>query len=116
MNRVLLSILLLAIFTASGNALTIGDALSQPLPGVAPFLQNILQWARQTWEWGVTRIQALSTTPLDSPIIATAFRIARWFWNFTMTTLRQGWYSSLTLLDTLARSVGLNPPNVRLPW
>lgn len=120
MKKVILICILAAgiitIFGMRAVAATIGDTLATPMPSPAMFVNTSNQWLVNAWQWGSGQLKSLMGIRVTDPAIATIFKIANWFWNFTVTSFRQGWDSFLALFKMAVTSGSAAYNTVHWPW
>ena len=117
-KRIGICIILLGVLAiiAHVHAFTLGDWFNQPLPATGGFISSVMHWFSNAWNWIVFHFQLLMNAPTSNPIIATMVKIVHWLWNFTITSLKQGWESLVLLIKMAMQTGSAAYGSVHWPW
>ncbi len=98
------------------QGITLQQGLEQPVPSPGTFAPQAIAWLQQLWGKITYYANIVLNTSLDSPVFTTIVKAGKWFWNFSIITIKEGFNAAIALGKLLLNSSGIDWSKFQMPW
>ncbi|OIO51084.1 MAG: hypothetical protein COV41_03120 [Candidatus Brennerbacteria bacterium CG11_big_fil_rev_8_21_14_0_20_43_10] len=116
MQKIIVVSILILLSWHTCQGITVQQGLEQPVPSPSTFAPQALAWLEQFWSKITYYANIVLSTPLDSPIFITIIKAGKWFWGFSIMTIKEGFNAAIALGKLLLNSSGIDWSKIQMPW